>query len=51
MDLLPQMGSEYLNERDFECGDLAMQENTGQIKLNLETDVYLRKLVKIQPPG
>ena len=39
VDLLPQMGTEDLNERDLERGNLAVQEDTGQIKLDLETDV------------
>ena len=33
------MGTEDLNERDLESGNLAVQENTGQIKLDLETDI------------
>lgn len=43
MDLLPQMGSEDLNEGDLKCGDLAMHENACQIQLHLETNVHLYK--------
>lgn len=41
LHLLPQMGTEDLNERDLQCGDFAVQEDTSQIKLDLETDVYV----------
>lgn len=33
------MGAENLDERNFERGDLAVQEDAGQIELNLETDI------------
>ena len=35
MNLLPQMRTEDLDEGDFEGGNLAVQENTRQVKLNL----------------
>lgn len=41
MDLLPQVSPEYLDERDLESRDLSMHENTSQIKLHLETNIYL----------
>lgn len=39
MYLLPKMGPENLNQGDLERGNLAVQEDTGQIQLHLETDV------------
>ena len=33
------MGAEDLYQGDFECRNLAVEENTGQIELNLEADV------------
>ena len=39
VNLLPQMGSENLNERDLERGDLSVQEDTRKIQLDLETDI------------
>ena len=50
VDLLPQMGPEYLNERDFERGDLPMHENPRQIKLDLETDVDVGTIDGWAPP-
>ena len=42
MNLLPEMGTEDLNERDLERQNLSVQENTSQIELDLETDVDVR---------
>lgn len=39
MDLLPQMGTEDLDEGDLEGRNFAVQEYTGQIELDLETDI------------
>ena len=39
MDLLPQMGTEYLNQRDLEGRDFSVQEDTSEIQLYLKTDV------------
>jgi hypothetical protein len=50
MYFLPQMGSEYLNERDFQCRDLAVQENTRQVELHLETDVDVCTIDGGRPP-
>lgn len=41
MDLLPQVSSEDLDERDLQCGDLAVHEDTGQIQLHLKAHVHL----------
>ena len=45
MDLLPQMGTENLNQRDLQSWNFSMQENTRQIQLDLESDVDLWNLV------
>ena len=50
MDLLPQMGPEYLNQRDLQCGYLAMHEYTSQIKLHLETNVNVGPIDSRRPP-
>ena len=39
VNLLPQMGTEDLDQGDLESGDLAVQEDTSKIQLDLETDV------------
>jgi hypothetical protein len=39
VDLLPQMSTEDLDKRNLEGGNLAVQEDTGQIELDLETNV------------
>ncbi len=49
VDLLPQMGSEYLDEGDFQCRDLAVHEDSGQIQLYLETYVHLGPEKEINP--
>jgi hypothetical protein len=41
VDFLPQMGTEDLNEGDLEGWNFAMQEDTSQIKLDLETNVNI----------
>lgn len=39
MYLLPKMGPEDLNQGDLERWNLAVQEDTSQVQLHLETDV------------
>lgn len=41
VDFLPKMCSENLDEGDLQRRDLAMEEDSGQIQLNLETDVHI----------
>ena len=41
MDLLPQVSSEYLDEGDLQCGDLAMHEDSCQVQLHLRAYIYL----------
>lgn len=43
MNLLPQVSPEDLDEGDLQSGDLAVHENSRQVKLHLETDVHLRQ--------
>lgn len=43
MDLLPQVSSEDLDERDLQCGDLAMHEDPGQVQLHLKAHVHLTR--------
>lgn len=43
MNLLPQVSPEDLNEGDLQCWDLAMHEDSSQIKLHLETDIHLNR--------
>lgn len=38
------MGSENLDKRYLEGRDLSVHEDTGQIKLNLETNVDIRSV-------
>ena len=48
--LLPQVGAEDLNQTNLEGGDLSVHEDTGQIKLDLETDVYICAIDSRAPP-
>ena len=41
MDLLPQVGTEDLDQGDLECGDLTVHEDPGQVQLNLEANIDL----------
>mmetsp|Transcript_31758 Transcript_31758/g.36108 ORF Transcript_31758/g.36108 Transcript_31758/m.36108 type:complete len:252 (-) Transcript_31758:2893-3648(-) len=50
MDLLPKMCSEDLNQRDLQRGDLSMHENSGQIQLDLETDIHIGTIDGGRPP-
>ena len=43
VDLLPEMSSEDLDERDLECGDLPVHEDASQVQLNLEPHVHLER--------
>jgi hypothetical protein len=44
------MGSEDLNEGNLEGRDLAVEEYTSQIELNLETDVNVGSVDSGRPP-
>lgn len=43
MDLLPQVSSENLNERNLQRGYLAVHEDACQIQLHLKPNIYLQK--------
>lgn len=48
--LLPEMGTENLDERDLECGNLAVHEDSCEIKLYLEADVHICTVNCWAPP-
>ena len=50
MDLLPQMGSEDLDERNLQRWNFAVEEDTSQIKLYLKTDVDVGSVDSWGPP-
>jgi hypothetical protein len=50
VNLLPQVGTENLNQGDLESGNLAVHEDTGQVKLHLETDVHVGSVDGGRPP-
>jgi hypothetical protein len=50
VDFLPEMGSEDLDQRDLQGRDLAVHENTRQVKLDLETNVHVRTVDRRRPP-
>lgn len=50
MNLLPQVSSKDLNQRDFQRWDFTMHENASQIQLNLETYVDVRSIYSGRPP-
>lgn len=43
VNLLPQVGSEYLNERDLQRGNLTVHEYTSQVELHLEAYINLQQ--------
>jgi hypothetical protein len=50
MNLLPQVRSEDLDQTDLQGRDLAVHEHTGQIKLDLETNVDIGSVNGGRPP-
>ena len=50
VDLLPQVSTENLNQTDLQCWDLSVHEDTSQIQLHLETDVYIGTIDSWTPP-
>ena len=50
VNLLPQMGTEDLDERNLERWDLSMKEDTRQIELDLETNVDVGSVDGWRPP-
>ena len=50
VNLLPQVRTEDLDERDLKGWNLAVHENTRQIKLDLETDIHVGMVDGQTPP-
>ena len=50
VDLLPQMGTEDLNERNLQGRDLAVHKDTSQIQLDLETNIDIGTIDRRRPP-
>ena len=50
IDLLPQVSSEYLDERDLQCGDLAVHEDSCQVQLHLEAHIDIGSIDGWGPP-
>lgn len=50
VDLLPQVGTEDLDEGDLERWDLAVHEDACEIQLDLESDVHVRSVDGGTPP-
>lgn len=50
MDLLPEMSSEDLDQADLQGGDLSVHEDTGEIKLHLETNIHVCTVDSGGPP-
>ena len=44
------MGTEDLDERDFQSRDLAVKENTCQIQLHLKTHIDVGSVDRWRPP-
>ena len=50
VDLLPQVGSEDLDEGNLERGDLAVHEDPSEVELHLEADVDVSAVDRRRPP-
>ena len=50
LTLLPQMCTEDLDQGDLQCWELAVHEDTSQVKLHLETDVDIGTIDGRTPP-
>jgi hypothetical protein len=50
MNLLPQMGSENLDQTDFQSRDFTMHKNTSKIQLYLETNIDISSVDSRRPP-
>ena len=49
VDLLPEVRSKNLNERDLQRRNLAVHEDARQVELDLEADVHLREASRFGP--
>lgn len=50
MDFLPQVGSKYLDQRNFKSGNFSVHKDTGKIQLNLETNINVGSIDGRRPP-
>lgn len=50
MNLLPQMGPEDLDQRDFEGRDFSVHEYASEIELDLEAHVHVGSVDGRRPP-
>ena len=50
VNLLPQVSTEDLNERDLESGYLSMHEYSSQVQLHLETHIHIGPVDGGRPP-
>ena len=50
VDLLPQVRSEDLNQRNLQRRNFTVHEDAGQVKLDLEPDVYISTVDRGRPP-
>jgi len=50
MNLLPQMGSENLDQRNLQGWQLSVHENTSQVELDLETNIDIGTVDSRRPP-
>lgn len=50
LTFLPQMCTEDLDQRNLQCWDLAVHEDTSQIELYLETDIDVGTIDGRTPP-
>ena len=50
LTLLPQVRTEDLDQTDLEGRDLAVHEDTSQVKLHLETDINVGTIDGRTPP-
>ena len=51
VDLLPEVRSKDLDERNLQRGNLAVHEDARQVELHLEADVHLRGASRFGPNG
>ena len=50
VNLLPQVGAEDLNQRNFERRNFAVHEDSGEVELDLEADVDVGTVDRGRPP-
>mmetsp|Transcript_94895 Transcript_94895/g.290283 ORF Transcript_94895/g.290283 Transcript_94895/m.290283 type:complete len:372 (+) Transcript_94895:2060-3175(+) len=50
VDFLPQVSPEDLDQRNLQCGDLAVHENACQVQLHLEAHIHVGAVDRRRPP-